>query len=213
MKCIKKIKMLHPIFFGLSCVFFSNSLLFLCDFFLTKRIYNPITIEGIFLVFLFFFIIDYFHYIPNTFYNTEWTIETIKIVQFLSCFDFLQYWFHRCEHYLKIYFHRHHHSFHRPTVRESFIGHVQDTIFMILLPLFICMNLFPTNMYSFIVIGSIFSNHFLYIHNNWNTFFDKYLPRVGLMNAELHQKHHQYFNCNFGHLFIMYDYFFKTLQK
>ena len=204
---------MNPILFGILMVFSTNSFTFAMDFFLQKKFYNPITTEGILLILCFFVSFDNFDLFPTLFYNTEKKIQFLSIFQFLIFFDFLQYWIHRFEHWEKLDYHRFHHLFRIPSVKVAFVGHILDTILLVLVPLYTCMLLFPMNMYSFIVSGSIFSNFFLYIHNNHNFVYDKYLPYVGLISAKQHEMHHRFCNCNFGHLFVWNDYLFRTLKN
>lgn len=204
---------MNPIVFGILMVFSTNSFTFTLDFFLQKQFYNPITIEGVILIFSFFVLFDYFCFFPTMFYSTEKVIQWLPVFQFLIFFDFLQYWIHRFEHWEKFDYHRFHHVFRVPSMNVAYVGHLFDTILLVLVPLYICMLCFPMNMLSFIISGSIFSNYFLYIHNNQNFSFDKYLPYFGLISAKQHELHHRFCHCNFGHLFVWNDYLFRTLKS
>ena len=204
---------MNPIIFGILMVFCTNSFTFFLDFLLQKKFYNPITIEGIILIFSFFVIFDYFSFFPTKFYETEKIIQLSSLCKFLVSFDFFQYWMHRFEHLGKVNYHHFHHTFRIPSIKIAFTGHILDTLILVLVPLYLCIILFPMNMYSFILTGSIISNYFLYIHNNYSFTFDKYLPSFGLMSAKQHEMHHRYCNCNFGHLFIWNDYLFCTLKN
>lgn len=85
-----------------------------------------------------------FHLLPESYYSFQHGIQWTKLAACLMLQDLVQYLMHLAEHRLHpsiyIWSHKPHHRFTNPKLFDAFNGSTFDTIFMILIPLYITAN-------------------------------------------------------------------------
>jgi len=151
-------------------------------------------------------------WIPSSYYSFEGNIQWIHVAELLLLQDFIQYGMHMIEHKYSKY-HRHHHRFIHPKMFDAFNGSYMDTICMILIPLFISCQIVPANVWSYMTFGTIYANWLTLIHSEFSHPWDPVFKRIGFGTPHDHHMHHQHFNCNYGHMFMYWDIFFKTYKS
>ena len=173
-------------------------------------------IEGISLLAIYLSITWLAKWMPNSYYSWNGGIKWYHVVAQLLLQDFLQYIFHRLEHsFVILYqnFHSHHHQFKIPKLFDAFSGSLGDTIIMILIPLWIVSRIVHTNLWSYIAFGTIYSSWLFIIHCEYDFVWDGIFQTFGFGTPRDHRDHHKYLKCNYGHLFMYWDYMFDTVRK
>jgi sterol desaturase/sphingolipid hydroxylase (fatty acid hydroxylase superfamily) len=143
-----------------------------------------------------------------------------KVTINLAITDLLQYTAHRIEHmYAYTLTHKPHHVYKSPTMFIAFHGSVYDTVFMILIPLFLtsqackipslsCLGL---NTVEYMYFGVLYSSYLTLIHSEYHNRWDKILTDtfpikyLCVATSADHHVHHKLFKWNYGHLFMIWD--------
>lgn len=171
------------------------------------------SIEGLLLIGVYLSITYLWNLMPNSYYCWEGNIKWNDVLFQLIVQDLFQYIFHRIEHYFFIiykYCHQQHHQYKFPKLLDAFKGSILDTITMILIPLWITSRIVHTNVWSYMVFGTIYSSWLMLIHCELDNPWDPLFQKIGFGTALDHRNHHKYFKCNYGHLFTYWDYMFGT---
>ena len=146
---------------------------------------------------------------PDSYYSFEGGIEWGKVAACLLIQDLLQYGMHRAEHRVSKAFyrasHEPHHRFTNPRLFDAFNGSFCDTLFMIVIPLFITKSLVHCNVWSYMAFGSSYANWLCLIHSETHHPWDPLFYKLGFGTAADHHVHHKLFAYNFGHLFLYWD--------
>lgn len=87
-----------------------------------------------------------------------------------------------------------------------------DTAFMILIPLFVSSRLIGMNVWGYMTFGSLYSTFLTIIHSEISHSWDPYFKAWGLGTPEMHHYHHRFFDGNYGHLFVYWDWVGKTSE-
>ena len=181
---------------------------------LKKELVNHFSaIEGLVLIGGYLSITYLWNLMPNSYYCWEGNIKWNHVLFQLIVQDFFQYIFHRFEHYFSIiykYCHQQHHQYKFPKLLDAFKGSILDTLTMILIPLWITSRIVHTNVWSYMVFGTIYSSWLMLIHCELDNPWDPLFQKIGFGTALDHRNHHKYFKCNYGHLFMFWDYMFGT---
>jgi alternative squalene epoxidase len=162
-----------------------------------------------------------FDLMPESYYDLNrsiFEVETfIDVLLQLLINDLYQTLAHLLEHEIaKLYkkAHKPHHKFTSPELFDAFDGNYMDTIFMILIPLYITNQTLSTfrdvSVWSYMIFGSIYANYLCLIHSEYEHSWDKFFRKFGIGTAADHHVHHRLFNRNFGHLFTYWDRIFGT---
>ena len=157
-----------------------------------------------------------FRLMPVSYYSFEGGVDwTLVLVQLLLQ-DAMQTLMHFAEHKIsaEIYrrTHKPHHRFLNPRLFDAFNGSTGDTVFMILIPLFITAQLVHCNVWTYMAFGSIFANYLVLIHSEYVHPWDTVASYLGIGTAGDHHVHHRVFIKNFGHLFMYWDRLLGTYQ-
>lgn len=104
--------------------------------------------------------------------------------------DFVQTLMHLAEHsvpgeYYRVS-HKPHHRWLNPRLFDAFNGSTADTVFMILIPLFITANLVHCNVWSYMAFGTIYANYLTLIHSEFAYPWDLcvFSSRVSICSSE-----------------------------
>ena len=147
-----------------------------------------------------------FGLMPASYYSFAGGINWWHVLLQLLYQDAIQAVFHRLEHDISKSFyratHKPHHRFTNPKLFDAFNGSAGDTICMILIPLLLTARLVHTNVWSYMVFGSIYANWLTLIHSEYCHPWDGLFRSIGLGTAADHHVHHKLFVFNFGHLFM-----------
>lgn len=153
---------------------------------------------------------------PTSYYTYEGGIYWSHIIYQLLLQDFFQYTMHRIEHGIPIiykYSHQTHHKHINPQLFDSFDGSIVDTTCMILIPLWLTSRVIHTNVWSYMIFGTIYANMLTLIHSEtahpWDTFF----RHMGIGTPYDHRIHHLKFKYNYGHIFTYWDWIFDTIER
>mmetsp|Transcript_91382 Transcript_91382/g.142662 ORF Transcript_91382/g.142662 Transcript_91382/m.142662 type:complete len:383 (+) Transcript_91382:58-1206(+) len=146
---------------------------------------------------------------PASYYSFGGGITWAHVCAQLLLQDFFQYVMHLGEHKISMWLYRHshkpHHRFTRPCLFDAFDGSVGDTFLMILIPFSLTARLVPSNVWSYMAFGSVYSCWLSLIHSEYVNLWDSMFHSLGLGTAADHHVHHSVFNFNFGHLFMYWD--------
>ncbi|XP_060801817.1 uncharacterized protein LOC106130278 [Amyelois transitella] len=137
------------------------------------------------------------------------------ILQFPVIFiymDYTTYILHRMYHtpFLYRHFHKHHHKYKQPTVfsvtamHPLELLHIQATV---ILPLF----LFPVHWIAFYSIALYNYTHGILDHSGINFTAQWWQPWQP--DSDFHDKHHEFFHCNFGFNMTLWDKLHGTCRK
>eukprot|EP00211_Chloroparvula_japonica_P015164 CAMPEP_0119132040 /NCGR_PEP_ID=MMETSP1310-20130426/11247_1 /TAXON_ID=464262 /ORGANISM="Genus nov. species nov., Strain RCC2339" /LENGTH=253 /DNA_ID=CAMNT_0007122651 /DNA_START=54 /DNA_END=815 /DNA_ORIENTATION=+ len=158
-----------------------------------------------------------FRLLPATYYSFEGGVNVWQVALQLMSIDFLQAVMHMGEHKISSAFyrvsHKPHHRFINPKLFDAFDGSTADTIFMILVPLFITAHLVHCNVWSYMAFGSTYAAWLTLIHSEFAHPWDSIFLKLGLGTAADHHVHHKLFIFNFGHLFMWWDWIAGTYRS
>lgn len=158
-----------------------------------------------------------FRLMPSTYYSFEGGIAWAKVFQCLVVQDGIQFVMHLLEHSVSPafykYSHKPHHVFTNPRLFDAFNGSMLDTICMILIPLYATANLVHTNVWSYMVFGSLYANWLTLIHSEYTFPWDLIFHRIGFGTPADHHVHHAFFKYNYGHLFTWFDRLWGTYKN
>lgn len=147
-----------------------------------------------------------FGLMPSSYYAFSGGINWIHVILQLLIQDSIQAILHLLEHKVNSTFYRYshkpHHRFTNPKLFDAFNGSVPDTFIMILVPLFITARLVNSNVWSYMVFGSLYANWLTLIHAEYPHPWDFVFRKLGLGTAADHHIHHKLFVFNYGHLFM-----------
>ena len=183
--------------------------------------------ESFFLLVVYLSVTWMFNMMPREYYNLDshtfpmglWRAVSYKkvLVQFVvvDCFMFVM---HFAEHIIRPLYrsaHKPHHAAYSPCLFDAFKGHVLDTTFMIVVPLFATAQLVPdVNAWEYMAFGGAFANFLVVIHSEYRHPLDSYLPKLGLMTAADHHVHHATGGqANFAHFFSVWDRAFSIYRS
>jgi sterol desaturase/sphingolipid hydroxylase (fatty acid hydroxylase superfamily) len=157
-----------------------------------------------------------FRLMPDSYYSFEGGVNWWHVAQQLLLQDALQTLMHLGEHRIsaEIYkrTHKPHHKFLNPRLFDAFNGSTGDTVFMILIPLFITAQVVHCNVWSYMTFGTLFANYLVLIHSEYSHPWDPLARMLGIGTAGDHHVHHRVFVKNFGHLFTYWDRLLGTYQ-
>ena len=156
--------------------------------------------------------------LPLTYYATTTRgVSFSRVATQLVVQDCLMFLAHRVEHYLKLRGHFLHHTLKRPVAFDAFDGSIEDTIYMILIPLFltahVCAIFFDVNVYDYMAFGSIYANALFFLHSDAEHEWDEAFRRLKFGTQRDHHQHHKNPSMNFGHLFMWWDAFVGSTAK
>lgn len=158
-----------------------------------------------------------FRLMPSSYYSFSGGIQWLNLMSCLVIQDGVQFTMHRLEHAVSADFyrrsHKPHHKFTNPRLFDAFNGSVLDTIFMILVPLYITALSVPCNVWTYMAFGSTYANWLVLIHSEYPLPWDKYFRRFGLGTPGDHHVHHKFFKYNYGHLFMWFDWIVGTYRN
>ena len=165
--------------------------------------------EGFFLLGSYLFFTYYYNYLPDSYYKTTENIEPMKVVGLLCLQDALQYGMHRFQHktYTWLYqiSHKPHHKHRTPILFNAFDGSILDTSIMIIIPLYVSCVMIHANVWTYMTFGTMYANMLVWIHSEYVHPWESLFAIVGIGTSKDHRYHHQYYNCNYGHLFMYWD--------
>ena len=179
---------------------------------LKKHVSN---IEGLFLLGVYLSVTYLMNWMPFSYYSSEGIIWKDVWFQLLLQ-DFLQYMIHRLEHkvtFLYKHAHKQHHQYKSTKLFDAFSGSTYDTLLMILLPLFMVSRMIHTNVWSYMVFGTLYSSWLMLIHSEYRNPWDPLFEKIGFGTSSNHFQHHQRLKVNFGHLFMYWDLLGGTLDS
>lgn len=179
---------------------------------LKKHIKNP---EGFLLLAIYLSATWMLGIMPKSYYVlSENNLSTIDVILQLVINDIYQTIAHLTEHKIKTIYiksHKMHHKHTAPTLFDAFDGHLLDTMFMILLPLYstqLTMHYLlkrQVSVWSYMLFGSIYANYLCLIHSEYQHPWDSIAMKLGIGTPADHHVHHKLFNKNYGHLFMYWD--------
>jgi sterol desaturase/sphingolipid hydroxylase (fatty acid hydroxylase superfamily) len=155
-------------------------------------------------------------WMPTSYYSFSGHIQWNHVIYQLLLQDMGQYIMHRIEHMVPLLykrFHGAHHTHIEPTIYDAFDGTLLDTTFMILIPLFVTSRIVHTNIWSYMTFGTIYANMLTLIHSEFSHPWDPYARILGIGTQYDHRHHHTRFKCNYGHLFMYWDYMCHTYDE
>ena len=153
-------------------------------------------------------------YMPSSYYSFSGGIVWKQVLYQLIIQDALQYGMHRIEHLIPFLYkvsHKHHHTHREPKILDAFDGSVADTCCMILFPLFITSTCIHTNVWTYMVFGTLYANMLTLIHSEFEHPWDPYARLIWVGTAEDHRLHHKTFKWNYGHIFTIWDWICSTI--
>ncbi|EKX50464.1 sterol desaturase [Guillardia theta CCMP2712] len=157
-----------------------------------------------------------FRLMPKSYYSAEGTVNPVHVFAQLVINDFFQTVMHLGEHKLSPWIyrmsHKPHHRFLNPKMFDAFNGSICDTIFMILLPLFLTAQIVHCNVWSYMAFGTIYASWLTLLHSEVSHPWDPLFRKIGFGTAGDHHVHHKCFIFNFGHLFMWWDMMFGTYK-
>lgn len=127
-----------------------------------------------------------------------------EFVSFLFFTDMLIYFIHRGLHHRLVYkrFHKLHHRWIVPT---PFASHAFQWLdgFLQSVPYHLYVFLFPLNKYAYLAFFMFVNFWTVSIHDGNYSVPKLFRPVVN--GAAHHNDHHQYYNCNYGQFFTLWD--------
>mmetsp|Transcript_13976 Transcript_13976/g.25622 ORF Transcript_13976/g.25622 Transcript_13976/m.25622 type:complete len:313 (+) Transcript_13976:233-1171(+) len=153
---------------------------------------------------------------PTSYYTYSPSIPWPSVFLSLLTTDFLQYLLHRFEHVLPSIYkktHKPHHVYKSPNLFNAFSGSTGDTVLMILVPLFLTSRLIDMNVWGYMCFGSLYSTFLTVIHSEVEHCWDEVFKAWGFGTPEMHHYHHRFFDGNYGHLFMYWDWIGKTAPR
>jgi len=164
-----------------------------------------------------------FRLMPRSYYGFEGGIDWVAVAVQLVLQDTIQFAMHLLEHKVddllgsrKWFYrrsHKPHHRFTNPKLFDAFNGSGPDTFCMILVPLLVTANLVHTNVWSYMVFGSLYANGLCLIHSECDHPWDGLFRSLGVATAGDHHVHHTLFTWNYGHLFTYADRVCQTYKS
>eukprot|EP00945_MAST-04E_sp_MAST-4E-sp1_P003660 g3660.t1 len=157
-----------------------------------------------------------FNLMPASYYSFEGGVSPLHVLSQLLLVDFCQTIMHFAEHKLSSLYkqsHKPHHVFKAPVLFDAFNGSFFDTLFMILIPLFLTANLVHCNVWSYMAFGTIYGNYLCLIHSEYSHPWDPVFRMLGIGTAGDHHVHHKLFRYNYGHLFMYWDRMLGTYRS
>jgi len=150
------------------------------------------------------------HFMPASYYSFDGTIQWPVLALCLILQDAIQYLMHILEHVASPSFyqlsHKPHHRFTNPRLFDAFNGSFFDTLFMIIVPLFLTANLVRiSNVWTYMAFGSSYAGWLTLIHSEYPFVWDPLFRTLGLGTPADHHVHHKFFKFNYGHLFLWWD--------
>jgi len=185
---------------------------------LASDLYGHVTSpESFMLVFSYLSAVWMLKLLPASYYDLTGGVDPwLVFVQFVVV-DGFTYAMHRLEHAwpaLYVRSHKMHHHWINPRLYNAFSACVNDTVTLILIPLFLTHHTVrAVNNVTFAVFGTLYAAQFTLIHCEFPHPWDPLLAVAGVGTAEDHNVHHAMFNYNYGHFFMWYDYIFGTYRK
>ena len=151
-----------------------------------------------------------FKLLPRSYYKFEGTIQWPEAFMCLVIQDGIQFIMHLLEHCASPAFyqmsHKPHHRFTNPRMFDAFNGSLPDTLFMIIIPLYLTANIVRTcNVWSYMAFGSTYASWLTLIHSEYTFPWDGLFRFLGFGTPADHHVHHKVFKFNFGHLFMWFD--------
>ena len=167
-------------------------------------------LEGFILLASYLTISWYFQALPPSYYVYEGSVVWLDVALQLIVQDAGQYVMHRIEHKCKSLYrigHRYHHKHIHPLWFNSFEGSFVDTVTMVILPLIVTSRICShVNVWSYMAFGTIYSGMLVLIHSEFNHPWEDGFRLLGIGTATDHHMHHRFFTCNYGHIFMWWDY-------
>lgn len=158
-----------------------------------------------------------FNLMPESYYSFEGTVQPGMVLMQLVIADAAQMLMHYGEHKISPWFyklsHKPHHRFINPRWADAYNGSVPDTVFMILVPLFLTANCVHCNVWSYMVFGTLYSSWLTLIHSEYTHPWDPICRRLGIGTAGDHHVHHRTFTSNYGHIFMYWDRLLGTYKS
>ncbi|KAJ1495823.1 hypothetical protein T484DRAFT_1662840 [Baffinella frigidus] len=143
-----------------------------------------------------------FRLMPASYYSWEGGVSFKHLAMQLLINDLFQTAMHLGEHKVSSWVyrksHKPHHKFLSPKMFDAFNGSVTDTIFMILLPLFITAQAVHCNVWSYMAFGATFASWLTLIHSEMQHPWDPLFQKIGFGTAADHHVHHRCFVFNYG---------------
>jgi lathosterol oxidase len=180
---------------------------------LLKHVCN---VEGLFLLGFYLSVTYLGGGMPASYYSWKGGIQWSLVTYQLLIQDFLQYCTHRCQHlFTRLYqnFHQQHHRYRYPKLLDAFSGSIGDTLLMVIVPLWITSRIVHANVWSYMVFGTIYSSWLMLIHCEYHHPWDFLFQKIGFGTAQDHHRHHQFLKCNYGHLFMYWDWMLGTYSS
>jgi sterol desaturase/sphingolipid hydroxylase (fatty acid hydroxylase superfamily) len=146
-----------------------------------------------------------FGLMPVSYYSFSGGINWVQVIEQLLIADFLEYVSHRLEHSFTSvyqYIHKPHHKFTNPKLFDAFDGSLLDTLFMVVVPLFITTRLVSANVWTYMTFGTLHANWLCLIHSEYRHIWDRLFRVFCLGTSADHHVHHFVFTKNYGHLFM-----------
>jgi hypothetical protein len=141
-----------------------------------------------------------------SYYSFSGGINWFHVLAQLLIQDFIQFVMHWLEHVVdkRLYrmTHKAHHRFTNPKLFDAFNGSFADTLFMIVIPLYITSKCVNANVWSYMAFGSLYANWLTLIHSEYKNPWDGMFRLIGFGTAADHHVHHRLFVFNFGHIFM-----------
>lgn len=184
---------------------------------LADDLYSHITSpESFMLVFGYLTTVWMLNLLPPAYYVLGGSVSWWQVLLQLLVVDAFTYIMHRIEHawaWLYIRSHKKHHHWINPRLYNAFSACVNDTVTLILIPLFLTSRVCQdVNTYTFAAFGTIYASQFTLIHCEFSHPWDPLFKLLGVGTAEDHNVHHAAFNWNYGHFFMYYDWIFGTYR-
>lgn len=172
--------------------------------------------EGFYLLFLYLSGTWMFNMMPQSYYSFEGGVNWMHVLMQLLCVDFFQFVNHLLEHKVSTEFykisHKPHHFFIHPRLTDAYDGSPMDTMFMILVPLYLTCNIVHCNVWSYMAFGAIYGNFLCLLHAEFDHPWDGVFYYMGIMTPGDHRVHHSRFKFNYAHLFTYYDRLYGTYR-
>ena len=133
--------------------------------------------------------------------------EYTKIVNLSITLDFFQYVSHILAHNIWKHSHAIHHTKTSPTYKDAFFTGYIDAFCQLLIPLYISIWLIKPNKITITIFGILYSHWLRIIHS------DRKIDTGPLfIDPEYHVIHHKNPTKNLGHIYIIWDLIFDTID-
>ena len=155
-------------------------------------------------------------YMPVSYYSFSGGIQWNHVIYQLLLQDALQYGMHRIEHlvpFLYKFCHKLHHTHKEPKILDAFDGTIADTTCMVLIPLCITTICIHTNVWSYMVFGTLYANMLTLIHSEYKHPWDPYARLIWIGTADDHRVNHKLYKYNYGHIFTIWDWTCHTIME